>query len=374
MNSRQRVLTAMRHQLPDRVPVDLSWGLTPALLSQFQRITGADSPDDYFDLDVRFVSPELSKGWGTTPGVDDEGHLDPEQHIKEAAFREYFDQLSPDTSLTEWGVGHQRGSTHHFVKFLHPLGHAISPKDVEDFPFPTFNEAWRWERLKADINIYHQRDLCVAGMAAATIFETAWQLRGYNNLLEDFILNPDLADSLLNKITDIRCSVVKRLVRYGVDVLVLGDDIAQQNGMMISPLMWRMWLRTRLTQVIEAARGVRHDVLILYHCDGDLRAIIPDLIEIGVDILNPVQPECMDPESLKAEFGDHLSFWGTIGTQTTFPFGTTDGIKQEVRKRVETVGQGGGLLLGPTHMLEPEIPFENILAFFEAVHEYGVYS
>lgn len=135
--------------------------------------------------------------------------------------------------------------------------------------------------------------------------------------------------------------------------------------------MWRKWLKPRLARVIEQARRVKPDILIFYHSDGDCTAIIPELIEIGVDILNPVQPECMNPAELKKEYGDRLAFWGTIGTQTTMPFGTPDEVKAVVKERIETVGKGGGLLLAPTHILEPEVPWENVLAFFEAVEEYG---
>jgi uroporphyrinogen decarboxylase len=133
--------------------------------------------------------------------------------------------------------------------------------------------------------------------------------------------------------------------------------------------MWRTWLKPRLARTITAARAVRPDVLVFYHSDGDVTAIIPDLIEIGVDILNPIQPECMDPVALKRAYGERLSFWGTIGTQSTFPFGSPEDVRREVRARIATVGVGGGLFLAPTHVIEPEVPFDNIVAFVEAVRE-----
>jgi uroporphyrinogen decarboxylase len=121
-----------------------------------------------------------------------------------------------------------------------------------------------------------------------------------------------------------------------------------------------------MARIIAAARGIKPDLHIFYHSDGDCRAIIPELIEIGVTVLNPVQPECMDPVQLKADYGNKLAFWGTIGTQTTMPFGTPDEIRALVRERIETVGKGGGLLLSPTHTLEPDVPWENVLAFVRA--------
>jgi uroporphyrinogen decarboxylase len=150
-------------------------------------------------------------------------------------------------------------------------------------------------------------------------------------------------------------------------VLSMGDDVGTQRGMLMSVRMWRQHLKPRLARVIAAGRAVRPDVLVFYHSDGNMAAIIPDLIEIGVDILNPVQPECMDPAALKAQYGDRLSFWGLIGTQTTLPFGTPSDVAADVRLRIETVGKGGGLFLAPTHVIEPEVPWENIVAFVEAV-------
>jgi uroporphyrinogen decarboxylase len=147
----------------------------------------------------------------------------------------------------------------------------------------------------------------------------------------------------------------------------VGDDVATQRGMMMRPALWRRWLKPRLAAIISAAREVKPDILIWYHSDGDCRAIIPELIEIGVDILNPVQPECMDPAAVKAQYGDRLSFSGTIGTQTTMPHGTPEEVRGVVRERIATVGRGGGLLLAPTHVLEPDVPWENIVALVDAV-------
>ena len=128
-----------------------------------------------------------------------------------------------------------------------------------------------------------------------------------------------------------------------------------------------------MQRAIAAAKSVNPDMLAFYHSDGDIRDIIPELIEIGVDVLNPVQPECMDPRAVKARYGDRLSFWGTIGTQTTLPFGTPDQVRQAVREMIDTVGVGGGLVLAPTHLVEPEVPWENLLAFVDEARRYGIY-
>jgi uroporphyrinogen decarboxylase len=209
---------------------------------------------------------------------------------------------------------------------------------------------------------------------SGTLFECAWLLRGLENLLVDFLANPDLAAALLDHLTATGIESARRLAEAGVDVLLTGDDVGMQRGMMMSPELWRQWLKPRLAEIIAAAKKVKPDVLVFYHSDGNIEPIIPELIEVGVDILNPVQPECMDPAQLKREHGNDLAFWGTVGTQTTMPFGTPEEVKAAIRERIESTGQGGGLLLAPTHVIEPDVPWENVEAFFEAVEEYGWYT
>ena len=139
----------------------------------------------------------------------------------------------------------------------------------------------------------------------------------------------------------------------------------------VNPEMWRNILKPRLRTVIDAAKAVNPDILIFYHGCGNLQKIIPDLIEIGVDILNPLQPECMNPLEIKEKFGDRLSFWGTVGTQTTMPFGNAEEVGKVCRQMMEQAGRDGGLLLAPTHVLEPEVPWSNIEAFVETVKAYN---
>jgi uroporphyrinogen decarboxylase len=159
-----------------------------------------------------------------------------------------------------------------------------------------------------------------------------------------------------------------------VDLLVLGDDIATQRGLMMSLPMWRRIFKPRLRQIIRAAKAIKPDLLIFYHSDGNVWDAIPDLIETGVQVLNPVQPECMNPAEVKRVFGDRLACFGTVSVQRTMPLGTPDDVRAEVRERIQTVGRQGGLLLAPAHVLQPDTPWENVVAFFEAVRAYGEYE
>jgi uroporphyrinogen decarboxylase len=126
--------------------------------------------------------------------------------------------------------------------------------------------------------------------------------------------------------------------------------------------------------LIDSAKRANPEVKVLYDSDGNLNPVIPDLIDIGVDVLAPIQPECNDPAWLKREYGQHLSFWGSIGVQSTLPFGTPEDVRQAVWERLDTIGKGGGLVIAPSHVIPPEAPWDNIVAFFDGVEEFGRYT
>ena len=352
MNPRERVLAAMRRQNPDRVPYMLA--LTPPMYQTFREKTGATNPSEYWDFDVRGV------GFATSADVPDYSHYYPEG-------------LPEGTTIDRMGVAHAPGSFHHFTRMHHPLTAARDVADVRDYPLPNMEVAASWGHLRDAVQGYHDDRYAVIGALEMTLFEASWYIRSMEGLFEDMLTRPEMAALLYDRITAIRVGQVRRYAQADVDILDLGDDIATQKGMLMSPRMWRRWLKPRLARVIAAAREIKPDILVWYHSDGDCRAVIPELIEIGVDILNPVQPEVMDPAELKAQYGDRLSFSGTIGTQSTMPYGTPDEVRRVVKERVETVGRGGGLFLAPTHVLEPDVPWENVVAFIEAAREYGVY-
>jgi uroporphyrinogen decarboxylase len=324
------------------------------MLEVFREKTGADNPAEFWNFANRHVGFYPPK----TP----------------ADYSRYYPEPLPaGTIIDPWGVAQVPGSMYHFTKMVHPLRHAATVADAVDYPLPEATPE-TWQHLESEVAALHAHNLSAHGSMEMTIFELSWYLRGMENLFNDIVFQPDVAEALLDRITALRIFQAETFARADVDILGLGDDISTQRGMLMSPAMWRQWLKPRLARVIEAARAIKPDVLIWYHTDGDCRAVIPELIEIGVDVLNPVQPECMDPAQLKAQYGDRLAFSGTIGTQTTMPHGTPAEVKAVVKERIVTVGQGGGLLLAPTHVLEPDVPWENVLAFIEAAEEYGSHS
>jgi uroporphyrinogen-III decarboxylase len=185
----------------------------------------------------------------------------------------------------------------------------------------------------------------------------------------DLLEDPDLAEAILDIPYRYHLVAAERLVEAGVDMLWTGDDVGAQNGMLMSPATWRRFLKPKMAQFISRMRGINPDVKIAYHSDGDVSDVIPDLIEIGVDVLNPVQPASMDPAQLKREYGDRLLFWGSIDEQYTLPFGSPDDVRAEILTRLTTIGHGGGLILAPTHHVQLDTPMENFWAMVETIRD-----
>ncbi|MFW5798431.1 MAG: uroporphyrinogen decarboxylase family protein [Planctomycetota bacterium] len=267
------------------------------------------------------------------------------------------------------GVASTGTDFYHFRHKISPLRNAGSLDDVVAFPIED-QTTYSDEDLPAEVDEAHRHGLVVSG-TIGHLYESAWQLRGYEQFLMDMVSQPEWADSIFERLHQNNLHKARAYARAGVDVLHCGDDVANQNAMMFHPDMWWRFIGRRWAELWAEAKSIHPDIKVWYHSDGNIEAIIPRLIEIGVDILNPVQPECMDINRLHRQFGDKLVFDGTIGTQSVMPWGTPEEVRQCVRERIETLGTGGGLIVSPTHILEPEVPIENIEALFAAAKEFG---
>lgn len=351
MTPRQRVITALNRRVPDRVPKHAQF--TPFQLEQVRQRTGRHDPADAFGFEVRFVNFHPPR--------------------EKPDFSRYLPaDLPPGTTSDEWGLTEKPGTFYHFTEYVYPMAGLTSVSELDDWPFPDYTPAYRFEGIPQQIAAWHDQGYYVTG-SVGHIFETAWYIRSMDELFVDLRYNQPFARRLLDEITDRREYMAVQYARAGVDGLHIGDDVATQRGMMMSPETWREWFKPRWARVIAAAKAVKPDLIVTYHSDGDVWAIIPELAEIGIDVLNPVQPECLDVARVKRAYGDRLAFWGGMGIQTTMPFGAPADVRAEVKRLIETLGAGGGFLIAPTHVLEPDVPWENIVAFFEAVEEFGAF-
>jgi uroporphyrinogen decarboxylase len=258
---------------------------------------------------------------------------------------------------------------YHFWGYVSPLRDARRLDELEAYPLDEHTTYPTGDMAGAVAKAHAAGRVAVGNVVH--MYETSWQIRGYEQFLTDLIAQPEWAECLLDKVAR-RCMFrATASARAGVDYLLCGDDVANQVSMMFSPQVWRRFMKDRWAKVWAAARAIKPDIEIFYHSDGNIMDIIPDLIETGVTILNPVQPECVDPLTIKRRFGNKVVLHGTIGTQTTMPFGAPEQVRQIVKQRVETLAGDGALILAPTHVLEPDVPIANIEAFFDACRQYG---
>ncbi len=353
MLPRERVRTTLTRKTPDRVPKTMS--LCPSQLERFRSETGQANPEDYFGFEVRTVSPG------------------PVRHS--ADFSRYLEGVPPQARVDEWGIAWLKGDFH-FERMIHPLRNAETVDEILNYPYPDLIAEERFVGFAQEIDKLHRQGLAViAGCMAVggTVFWPAYKMRGMEALLMDLVAAPELAEALLDIVTHMMTGLARKLARYDIDILWLADDFGTQRALMFRPEQWRLWFKERLRTVIAAAKAAKPDLLVAFHSDGKIDDVIPDLIEIGVDVLNPLQPEVMDVAMIKREYGRDLAFWGGVGTQTTMPFGSPADVRLTVRALMETVGRGGGFLIAPTHVVEPEVPWANILAFMDAVETFGRY-
>ena len=360
MKHRDRVWMALHHEQPDRCPMQISF--TPEFAARLKQALGLKDED--------FHNPH---GGGNTYVL--ERRLDEDMLLTSVGWANSYyatEQYSQDgqTYTDEWGVTWKNvayqtpfGIGHYTEMVGHPLA---DDQAIEHYRPPDPNRPELYHEAERVIRDYKD-EYWIVGVTVTTMFETAWALRGYAAMLADFLLNPDLAERLLDIPFHYHLTAAKKLVQLGVDMIWIGDDVGAQDRMLIAPGTWRRFLKPRLATFIATLKEINPQIKVAYHSDGNIYPIIPDLIEIGLDVLNPVQPLCMDPAQLKKEFGDRFCFWGTIDEQRTLPFGTPEDVRREVLSRLETVGRGGGLIIGPTHHVQLDTPLENFWAMVNTI-------
>lgn len=292
-------------------------------------------------------------------------NLKPPKIKKAKDFTKYYKDMNitEGAFINDLGVLEIPGSMFHFTSYISPLRNITTLNEILDFPFPNVDN-YTGYHMKDEVDKAHEEGY-VTCCWLTHMYEDSWQIRGYTQFLTDMIDNPEICEFILDKITERNLKKAVAAAKAGVDVLFSGDDVANQRSLMFSPKLWRRFIKSRWAKVYQAAKSIKPDIQVWYHSDGNIEAIIPELIEIGVTILNPVQPECLDPVVIKKKYGKNIVLDGTIGTQSTMPFGTPEEVRKVIKDRKATLGYDGALILSPTHVLEPEVPIENIAAFVE---------
>lgn len=346
----------MNGQCPERLPFDLP--TTSPVEAMILRRTG-DRSAVAFDTDFR--------GLGASYPGDDSGAW--RSALEAAGFR-----FPENASVGGFGMSCVRppletlGEAVHLTEMLHPLEVIETVDQLLRLPWPDTSDPVHYTGLQQGCADIHAAGKVAVGCQECTVFEHAWYLRGMDNVFCDWAEENPVSDWLLDYFTERSINVCRAFALAGCDVIRLGDDVGMQDRLLISKDTWKERLKPRLKRVIDAIRDASGDrkVWVQYHSDGDVTPLIEDLIGIGVDILNPVQPECMDLEKIAGEFQCRLAFSGMIGTQTTMPFGTPADVCEAVA-RCRRLHEGGArVIVSPTHVLEPDVTWENIIAFVDA--------
>jgi uroporphyrinogen decarboxylase len=291
--------------------------------------------------------------------------------LKPLDFSKYFqDEHFPEgTEINENGHALVPSGFYHFWGLVSPLRNAKSLKEIQEFPLRDYS-SFDTSHMADEVAAAHARGHVACGFVGH-LYEFAWESRGYEEFLIDLVDRPQWAHCLLQRIADRNMFRAIALARAGADLIFTGDDIANQNSMMFSPATWREFIHSRWVKTWNAIKDINPGTMIWYHTDGNPIDIIPEMVDAGLDILNPVQPECLDVAALQKQYGKRLSFDGCIGTQSTMPWGKPADVRARVKYLIDTIGRNGGLFISPTHILEPEVPLENIDALFDACKEYG---
>jgi uroporphyrinogen decarboxylase len=384
MNSHERLLTTLDHREPDRVPYDLGsvqvtgihvvayrgWraalGLPPVEPHLCDVIQQLAAPDDdliaRLGVDVRGLFPLNSHNW----------------QVKEEDAGEYW--LYHD----EWGITHRRPRPDglYYSIYQEPLKKSdLSPADIERHPWPDFGAPWRIDGLRDQALRFRQQGYAVVLKDSfAGIFEMAQRIVGMQELLIMMATDEALAGVLFDKLLELKLAFWEMaLPRLGdvVDVVTYADDYGTQQSQLISPAMFRRQLKPHIRVLFARIKQLAPHTKQFFHSCGNVRPLIPDYIEIGTDILNPVhiRAKGMDPVALKHDFGQDVVFWGGgIDTQDVLPHGTPQDVKDDVRRNIDALAPGGGYVFNTVHNIQADVPPENMIAMWEALQTYGVYA
>ena len=377
MTHRERVLAALNHQEPDRVPLDIAGTKCTTLhrvayqnlITQLglparpgmiwdpmqQAVLPEEDVLQYFDVDTRSI-------WAGAPD----------------GFKPR--DLGPDFYEDEWGVVRfcPKGG-YYFDLHKCPLEGDPTMEDLERFPWPDPDDPGRVRGLRERAEYLHWKtDYTVVLNLGATLLHTSQYLRGLESWFMDLALRPDFMHALLDKILDVHVRTIRNVLReiggQNIDVVFIADDLTADTGPMFSPASYREFLKPRLKQIIGAIREFS-EAKILYHCCGAAHYFIDDLVESGVDAINPVQTSAqgMDPAQLKVRFGGRVSFWGGIDTRRVLNHGTPENVRAEVHRVIRALAPGGGYVVNFVHNAQPDVKPENIVAMVNAVREFGHY-
>jgi uroporphyrinogen decarboxylase len=332
LRHKERVRRAFAHESVDRLPTQINYThAAAALMAEYLGVPRTELP-------TRLDNHLLRVGISAERKLSQDGRI----------------------SFDWWGVGFDTHEEGYFVT-LNPL---VESKDLDDHRWPDPHSPGLLDGAVEAIERDEGRRFVVPNLGFA-LFERAWTLRGFDTFLLDLALDAGFAEDLLERVLEVQLVLIQRFLELGVDGGYFGDDYGGQHHMLFSPRMWRKLIKPRLARLFAPFREAGLPVIL--HSDGQIADVLPDLVEIGVTVYNPVQPEVVDHAWLQSAFGDQLAYYGGISTQTVLPNGSAAEVKQAIMECAAALAPNGtGLLMAPSHRLMTDIPMENVEAMLEA--------
>ena len=376
LTSRERFSLALNHQEPDRVPIDLG-----SITSTIRTVDAYDRLKEYLgialDKKIRHFADE---------------HIIPDEEIIKAlhvdtryvrlSLPKTWEKvrLDPYTIVDEWGVPWSKPPGSLYTSPVLPPLKRPTIEEIEKHPWPDPNEQSRFVGLRErTLRLFEDTDYAIVadGLTGVGIFDMAWRLRGMEDLLMDMILQPEFTEALFQRLTDFFVAIYGNYMqRVGdfIQMLIYYEDLSGQDGPLISPALYRKYIKPCHHRIFQEIRKYTEAKICVHTC-GSVYAFLDDFVDLGVDVINPVQTSArdMDPQRLKDKYGAALSFHGGIDTQQFLPRATPEEVKEEVRRMIRILGKGGGYLITSCHSIQPDVSPQNIVALFSAAAEHGRY-
>jgi len=381
MTGKERVLAALAHEEADRVPLVFggtnATGIKMGAYRAVKRLLGVQKEDRYIydwpELGTAQVDEEVLQRLGS----DVRAVLD---RYPDEVYRRVKARPPHTPFVDDWGTGQSEIEPGHWYPGIHPMAEATTLKEIEEYPWPNMDDPSRVAQVKAETQA-----LAASGQYAILgcpwllfPFERAHAMQGLDTFLANLLVEPEFAQALLWKIEELSEKLMGHFLDEAgdrLDMIKIGDDLGTQESLMISPETYRSMLKPVHAKLISFIKS-KTRAKIFFHSDGDVYDLIPDFIEIGIDILNPIQSwagRMSDLARLKKTYGKNLVFCGALDTQHILPHGTPEQVRQEVKRVCSTLGKGGGFMLAAVHTIMDEVPAENILAMADALKEFGAY-
>ncbi|MCX7804872.1 MAG: uroporphyrinogen decarboxylase family protein [Planctomycetota bacterium] len=375
MTPRERVLTALNREEPDRVPLFIGTsGVTTLLGPAYERLRRHLGMDD---VPIRWISRPLQYARldeDILRRLGSDGRCVIAGPPPSALARE----VSPTEIVDAWGCRWKRREGALYYEITDPPLRNATLDDLDRYPWPDLSHPSRFEGLAARCKTIQDAGYAVVLLSGVTVFEQACIMRGIENLLADMLADEDFFSALMTRMKGIAISCVRAMLEEAgpyVDVIVTGDDLGTQDSTLMAPAVYRRLIKPHEAELIAEIRR-RTRAKVFFHSDGNIYPLLGDLAEIGVDILNPVQVSAgamADTARLKREFGRRLSFCGAIDTNRVLPRGTAEDVRAEVRRRIRDLAPGGGYIAAAVHCIQPDVPPGNVVAMCEEVAAAGRY-